>query len=94
MKVFNSEGTTSPRRCASQTPNGSIDAAINAAASVRLGVDGAVIAYTSTRIVIHERSNTRIRGGPTQLFSIAMRNANRTITTRLTSVFVCAACRL
>ena len=94
MKVFSSEGTASPRKCASHTPSGSIDAAINAAASVRLGVDGAVIAYTSTRIVIHERSNTRMRGGPAQLFSIAMRNANMTITPRLTSVFVCGACRL
>src|SRR5437899_10145639 len=92
--VFQTDNTGSPRRCANQTPSGSIEAATSEAKSVCRGVEGAVIAYTSTSTAIQERLNNRAAGGVAQLFSIAIRKALITMVARPTSVFVCGDCVL
>src|SRR5258705_5788763 len=78
-KVFTNEGTGRPRRCASQTPSGSIDAATSDAASILRGVDGAIIAAMRMMIGVHDRcSSVCVVGAVTQVVSIAMKIAFRT----------------
>src|SRR5688572_12507439 len=53
--VLSSDGTGNPRRCAIQTPSGSIEAAASDAANILFGVLGMIIEETRITIVTHER---------------------------------------
>ena len=91
-KVLTSDGTDRPRRCAIQTPSGSIVADTRAAASILPGVVGRIIDPTRMTMVFHETcpiaAAVTVRACElTNATKIAFNTMNR----RPTSAFVCGA---
>ena len=87
--MFTTDGTGTPRRCASQTPSGSIDAATSDAASIFRGVDGTIIAEIRMMMVVQDRRPiVSTVGAVTQVVSIAFRIVFRIMNHRLASVFL------
>src|SRR6266545_5200813 len=84
--TFKADGAGSPRRCAIQTANGSIDAATIEAVNILRGLPGAIIAYKRMRMVIHE-SGLVVVGNSAQLLISAIPNAFGTMNVRPTFSF-------
>jgi hypothetical protein len=71
-KVLITDGTSSPRRCATQTPSGSIDAAMIFVISIFRGAAGMSIDQTRMTTVFHERrSRVSTVGACAHVLSIA-----------------------
>src|SRR5438132_13863687 len=91
--VFRMEGTGRPRRCAIQTPKGSIDAAAIDAASIFRGVVGMIIDEIRMTIVFHDRCPIVLSvGTAAQVLSMATATAFAIMYQRPASIFVCGAC--
>src|SRR4051812_11757191 len=90
-RVFSSDGTGTPRRCATQTPTGSIDAATIDAASILYGLVGMIIDDTRMTMMFHDSSPPlSIVGVRAHVFSSETPIALAIMYKRPTSVFVCA----
>src|SRR5262245_2641829 len=90
--VLTSDGVGMPRRCATQTPTGSIDAATIEAASIFFGVAGMIIDETRIATVFHDRCSVSVIGIRVQVLSTAMPIAFSTKYSKAMSLLVCAEC--
>src|SRR5258705_3936206 len=90
--VLITDGTGMPRRCAIQTPSGSMDAATIEAASIFRGVAGMIIDPTRMTTVFHDRCTASVGGTFVQLLISATPMALATRYRRPASVFTRGAC--